>query len=480
MSACENIKLCLNLFKTQITEYFWDKKLDYDGKINEILNKFDDIEETKLVRYTKDVGTLFRNTTNNTTNNNFSLDSLNGIISINLEDKTVDVGGKTRYYNVLNETLKYGLMPKVVPELSSITVGGAITGISIESSSFKYGWGHDTVKEMDILISSGEILYCTKDNENSDLFNAIPNSYGTVGYVTRATLELIEAKNFVNVINHKFTESKEAFKFMKEIVNDNKVDFLDAVCFAKDEIYVITGILSNTAHQKPCNYPYDGIYYESIRNKKTETFTLYDYYWRWDADMFWGVKNVNFIKNKWVRKIFGRCLLNSRTLRTIQKLFKSPTQPTQPTTEKITQDLGVPYKNALEFYEWICDELKIYPLWICPVTPKKSNTLFWSYNKNQLYFDIGVFGSVKHDTNQDHQNNTNQDNTTQDNKYYNKKIEEKLLEIEGNKCFYSGTYFTRETFNKFIDQTIYSKIKEKYDKSNRLGDLYEKVVDKIN
>ena len=46
--------------------------------------------------------------------------------------------------------------------------------------------------------------------------------------------------------------------------------------------------------------------------------------------------------------------------------------------------------------------------------------------------------------------------------------------------FLLGTYFTRETFNKFIDQTIYSKIKEKYDKSNRLGDLYEKVVDKIN
>ena len=143
--------------------------------------------------------------------------------------------------------------------------------------------------------------------------------------------------------------------------------------------------------------------------------------------------------------------------------------------------MGVPYKNAVEFYEWICDELKIYPLWICPVTPKKSNTPFWSYNKNQLYFDIGVFGSVKHDTNQDNQDNQDhQNNTTQDNKYYNKKIEEKLLEIEGNKCFYSGTYFTRETFNKFIDQTIYSKIKEKYDKSNRLGDLYEKVVDKIN
>ena len=36
-------------------------------------------------------------------------------------------------------------------------------------------WVHDTIIDMDILTASGEVLYCTRDNENKDLFNAIPN-----------------------------------------------------------------------------------------------------------------------------------------------------------------------------------------------------------------------------------------------------------------------------------------------------------------
>ena len=100
-------------------------------------------------------------------------------------------------------------MKSILEQLSSITVGGAISGISIESSSFKYGWGHDSVLDMDILVSSGEVHYATRDNTFSDLFNAIPNSYGTIGYVTRAKLELVEAKPYVKLFNMKYNNEQE-------------------------------------------------------------------------------------------------------------------------------------------------------------------------------------------------------------------------------------------------------------------------------
>ena len=106
-------------------------------------------------------------------------------------------------------------MPKVIPELSSITVGGAICGISIESSSFKYGWVHDTIIDMDVLTADGEVLYCTRENENKDLFNAIPNSYGTIGYITRAKIQLVKSKPYVKLTTHKFGNTKKAFEFMK-------------------------------------------------------------------------------------------------------------------------------------------------------------------------------------------------------------------------------------------------------------------------
>ena len=465
MSFCNSLQSFFYLMKTQITEYFWDKRLDYDTEIKKVQERFNSISDNNVSRFSRDIGTLFRK--NNKNKTHFSIDNLNGIIDIDLKDKTINVGAKTRYYDILNETLKYGLMPKIVPELSSITVGGAITGISIESSSFKYGWGHDSVVDMDILTASGDVLFCTNDNIYKDLFNAIPNSYGTVGYITRVRLELIEAKNFVNVTNHKFSNYNEAFHFMKEIteLKKNKIDFMDAIAFNKNEIYVITGMLSNVANNLPNNYPRDGVYYESIREFETDTFKLYDYYWRWDADMFWGASYLYVLRNKWIRKIFGRCLLNTRTLRSLQKIIKSLNK-NKKTKENIVQDLGVPYENSCNFYKWICSELKIYPLWICPVKPKKSNTYFWSYNKNKLYFDIGVFGNKKlFIENGDIKYN-----------YYNKKIEEKLLEIDGNKCFYSGTFFTKNQFDLFINKEKYEIIKGKYDRNNRFGDLYSKVI----
>ncbi|HEY6033200.1 MAG TPA: FAD-binding protein, partial [Kofleriaceae bacterium] len=45
--------------------------------------------------------------------------------------------------DLVEATLRHGLVPKVVPELKSITVGGAVTGCSLESMSFQYGGFHD-------------------------------------------------------------------------------------------------------------------------------------------------------------------------------------------------------------------------------------------------------------------------------------------------------------------------------------------------
>ena len=36
-------------------------------------------------------------------------------------------------------------MPAVVPQLKSITLGGAVAGVGIEATSFRYGLVHDTI-----------------------------------------------------------------------------------------------------------------------------------------------------------------------------------------------------------------------------------------------------------------------------------------------------------------------------------------------
>src|SRR6185369_7920936 len=100
----------------------------------------------------------------------------NSVLAIDKEAKTVDVEAMITYEALVQELLKHNFAPCVVPELKTITVGGALVGVGIESSSFRYGLVHETILEIEVLTGNGEVLICSKDNEHKDLFYAFPNS----------------------------------------------------------------------------------------------------------------------------------------------------------------------------------------------------------------------------------------------------------------------------------------------------------------
>jgi FAD/FMN-containing dehydrogenase len=84
--------------------------------------------------------------------------ALNRVLSVDTDNRTADVQGMTTYEDLVAATLPHGLMPLVVPQLKTITLGGAVTGLGIESSSFRHGCPHESVLEMDILTGDGRIV----------------------------------------------------------------------------------------------------------------------------------------------------------------------------------------------------------------------------------------------------------------------------------------------------------------------------------
>ena len=68
------------------------------------------------------------------------------------------------FVDLVAATLRHGLVPIVVPELKTITIGGAVCGCSIESMSFVRGGFHDTCFEYEVIAATGEVLTCTPDN----------------------------------------------------------------------------------------------------------------------------------------------------------------------------------------------------------------------------------------------------------------------------------------------------------------------------
>ena len=93
-----SLYLLLRLFIVQIYEFFWDKRLNYSVELKKTLEGFNSIIETNVSRHTEDIGTLFRKT--NKLNKKFSIDNLNGIIDFDVENKTKNVGSKTRFSDI--------------------------------------------------------------------------------------------------------------------------------------------------------------------------------------------------------------------------------------------------------------------------------------------------------------------------------------------------------------------------------------------
>ena len=183
-------------------------------------------------------------------------------------------------------------MPAVVPQLKSITLGGAVAGVGIESSSFRHGLVHDTVVALDVLTGDGRIVTCTADNEHRDLFFGFPNSYGTLGYALAVTAALVAGQAVRARSSTSATATRDAcFADVARHCADGRLDFLDGTVFAPDEMYLTLGRFADAAPYTS-DYTFERIYYRSIRERADGLPATRDYLWRWDTDWFWCSKNV--------------------------------------------------------------------------------------------------------------------------------------------------------------------------------------------
>ncbi|MGH8599853.1 MAG: FAD-binding protein, partial [Burkholderiales bacterium] len=136
----------------------------------------------------------------------------NQVLRVDAAQGWIEAEGMTRYADLVDAALKHGVMPAVVPELKSITLGGAVAGVGVEASSFKYGLVHETVQEIEILLGDGRIVVASPDNEHSDLFYGFPNSYGTLGYALRVKALAIPVKPYVSLRHSRHSDPAAYFE----------------------------------------------------------------------------------------------------------------------------------------------------------------------------------------------------------------------------------------------------------------------------
>ena len=410
--------------------------------------------------------------------NPFDLRSFNQVITVNTEEKYVEVEGLTTFYHLAEATLKHGYMPAVVPELRNITIGGAISGLGVEASSFRYGLVHENVTEMEILTGNGEAIKASAQ-ENADLFATVPNSLGTLGYVLKCKVRLIPIKKFVSVRFTRFTNAKAYFEEMKSTAKKQEADFLEGIVYGHEHFVLVVGNFTDELPDKEKLFNVqDQAWYRYVKDRRHDTafFTTKSFLWRWDPDVYWGTAQPGLIgvalNNPLLRKTILRGLLRSDRLLRLNRfldhnsLFVFLRKLQKKRVEPLVQDAGINIDLCAPFFEWYKKEIEIYPIWICPVKTPEKKDFFPLYKKlGEFVVDIGFYASKKLKSGMP-------DN------HYNKLVEEELMKLGAVKGLYSTSFYEWEDFWLSYDEKRYFEVKKKYDSENTFPNLYEKVVGK--
>nr|WP_221209094.1 FAD-binding oxidoreductase [Nocardioides albus] len=398
---------------------------------------------------------------------------LGGVIEVDAAAGTADVQGMCTYEDLVDATLAYGMIPYVVPQLRTITLGGAVTGMGIEATSFRNGLPHESVLEMDIFTGAGEIV-TTKPGE--DLFDTFPNSYGSLGYATRIKIKLEKVPGYVALRHVRFDDLGLLTKTIAQITETRtyegvQVDGLDGVAFEPAEYYLTLATWTEKATRTPSDYGGQQIYYRSIQERQTDVLTTYDYLWRWDTDWFW-CSGAFGAQNKYVRRLWPRRLRRSDVymkLIGLDRRFgiadKLDARAGRLLRERVIQDIEVPVENLPAFLEWFDAEIGMRPVWLCPLV---SHGAWPTYplEAGKTYVNVGFWGTVHV-------------GPSAVNAPKNRAIEDQVHELGGHKSLYSEAFYDKDVFDALYDGDNLAAVKARYDPGNRLTDLYSKAVKRL-
>ena len=398
-------------------------------------------------------------------------------------NRVAEVGGMTTYEDLVAATLPYGLMPMCVPQLRTITLGGAVTGLGIESASFRNGTPHESVVSMDILTGTGEVLTVTNksDDPHRDLFYSFPNSYGSLGYALKLTIELEPTKPFVHVQHVRYASASALTQSMQEIVESgefqgSRVDFLDGTVFSPTEQYLTIGTMVGELPKGRTTSDYTGmaIYYRSIQTLTNDYLTIGDYLWRWDTDWFWCSRafgaQLPAVRTLWPKSklrsdVYWKLIAANRKFKFAEKLAAIQRKPQR---ESVVQDIEIPIERLPEFLDFFHTEIGIEPIWLCPLKQRDPNARWplYEFDPEQLYVNVGFWSTVPLVHGEKPEDGVK-----------NRRIEKMVTDLDGRKSLYSTAFYSRDEFWDIYGGNEYTLMKEKYDPDSRLLGLYEKVVE---
>ena len=357
------------------------------------------------------------------------------------------------FNELVDRTLPLGLVPIVVPELETITIGGAVAGCSIESMSYVHGGFHDTCLEYEVITARGDVLTCTPDNEHSLIFQMMHGSFGTVGILSRLVFRLIPARPFVHLRHETHTSVDSYLAAIWRRFERRDVDFMDGIIHSPSKLVLCLGDFVDSA---PYTNRYDWlkVYYQSTASRAEDYLRTKDYFFRYNQGVT-AVRPRSFLG----RLLLGKFLGSTEILTIAEKLrwiFLNDDRPL------VTVDTFLPFSRLKEFLTWYERDFGHFPLWVVPYRRVHDYEWltdgWWKGVDDELMIDIAIYGMKQ-------RGETN----------YYRLMEEKLKELNGVKTLISYNYYEEDEFWEIFNRENFEAVKAITDPNNIFRNLYQKT-----
>ncbi len=423
------------------------------------------------------------------------------ILSWSETDRTVTVEPMVNMGMLSHFLTPKGYTLPVLPEMDDLTVGGLYMGVGIETSSHKYGLFNDSVVSAEVVLATGEVVTCGREGPNKDLFDALPWSYGTLGFLASVTIRIVPCKPYVAVRYIPCTTKAQGcaeFTRLSEQQGDSAADFVEALAYSEDSMVVMPAYFCDAAEVgskfpgatrntlswwfKPWFYKHVGWMLEDGRGERWEIIPLRDYYHRHTKSIFWELEQIIPVGNHWL----FRLLLGWAVPPKVSFLKLTQTEQLQKMYEEqhVIQDMLVPISKMSESLGVFEQEYGLYPLWVCPYRaydygsqegsqghrcflrkPQADSTDEKSFERYEMYVDLGAYGIPRAVLNKQ----------PFDAIASGRAVESFVMEQRGFQMLYADSYLTHDEFYEMFDHTHYLEMKKKYDASGAFPEVFEKT-----
>jgi FAD/FMN-containing dehydrogenase len=328
---------------------------------------------------------------------------LTEILAIDQRARTATVEGQVLLGDLCRRTLEVGLMPKVVPEFETFTISGLVNGLGIETSSHRHGVFPVSLRALEVVLGNGEVVEADK-NRNPDLLAWLPGSYGTLGIVTRATLDLIEAKQFVRSRYRHFERRGDYVAAFGEALSHH--EFVEGFVLGRRSFVLITSDYDDGAAAmesfEAMAYGNQWYYQHALRQARQgaeDRVPAYQYMFRHQRSLFWLVPLVADLKI-FTHTRRGRAYLDRATEKKVRADGFRHAMPLEIAERSVfNQDMGVRLSRLEEGLDYVAKNLEVYPLWNCPAGICPSPLAFVTPRtfgeRPEMVVDIGVYGEPR-------------------------------------------------------------------------------------